>query len=111
SEGGQALPIVSGEVLVHGIKFSVILLARFFQVSQRGLQDFASCGLLFDIGAGWIGDAENPDQPGKRQSLQHQGYENYAKGQKDNQIAMRERAAVRQSLRQRDGGRECDYSA
>src|SRR6185295_1289685 len=105
------MAIVGGKVLVNGVEFSPALLAGFIQESERGLEYFPSCSFLFQVGARGIGDAQNPDHPGECESLQHQGHQNYAERQKDNQVALGKRAAVGQGLGQCDGGSERDHSA
>src|SRR4051812_24822009 len=85
---GEAMAVMSREVVVDRDELLRIFLPFFFKVLKRGFENFPARGFLFEVRAGGISDAENTDQPGQRESLQHQGYEDYAKSKKNDQVAM-----------------------
>ena len=103
---GETMAIVSGDVLVDRIELARVFRALTFQKCQGGLEYLAARGFLLDIGSCLVSNTEQSNQPGKGQSLQDQGHENYSEGEKDDQVALRERAAIRQGLGQRDGSGE-----
>src|SRR5256885_16575641 len=110
-ERGEALPIVAGEIFVHRIEFGFVFLAQLLKVRERRPEYLAPGGLLLEIGAGLTGKTESADQRRKRQALEDQRDENHGEREKNNQIALLERGAIGDRLRQRDGSREGDYAA
>src|SRR5882757_9567127 len=100
---GEAMAIVSGDVLIDRFEVTRVFCALTFQKCQCGFEYLAARGFLFNIGSCLVTDAEQSDQPGESQSLQNQGHKNYSEGEKDNQVALGEGAAIRQGLGQRDG--------
>src|SRR2546430_11111692 len=108
---GKALPVMSSEVFVNRIELRFIFLPRFFQVCECSLQNLSTRSLLLKIRAGRIGYAKNANKPWERKTLTDQGHQTYTERKKDDQIAMRKRATIRQRLRQCDGCRQRDYPA
>src|SRR5467141_1077073 len=107
---GKTMAVVPGEILIDRIEFGSVFLALICQICQRSFKYLPARGFFFDIGSRLVSDTEDPNQPGKRQSLQNQGHENYAESKKNDQVALRECASVRQSLRQGNSGGECNNS-
>src|SRR6266853_2274272 len=107
---GKTMAVVPGEILIDRIEFDSVFLALICQICQRSFKYLPARAFFFDIGSALISETEDSNQPGKRQSLQNQGHENYAESKKDDQIALRKRASIRQSLRQGNSGDECNHS-
>ena len=87
---GKTMAVVPGEILIDRIEFGSVFLALICQICQRNFKYLPARGFLFDIGSPLVSDTEDPNQPGKRQSLQNQGHENYAESKKNDQVALRE---------------------
>src|SRR6266478_9045736 len=100
----KAVAVVSGEVVVDFLEFTLILFSRFFQMGERCIQHFAA-RQLFLLVVLIFRTARNPENAyheWKRESLQDQGHKDNAEGEKDYQVALREGVAIGERFRKSD---------
>src|SRR5215471_6984377 len=97
---------MAGQILVQFRELLAVPFFRMLQMGNRGLDDDSPRLLLFAVWPGGSREAHRPDQRRQGQTLQYERDKNNAESEEDDQVAMRERASIRQNRGERQGGRQ-----
>ena len=103
-ERGEATFVFCDGVVVRGVEMvRVAVSAETLDFVQSGLNHDAAGFVFFGGDCALTGEAERANERRQGKALQDERHENHAKRQKDNQVALREGAAIGKSFGQRQG--------